>query len=185
MELLTNKEFDAKVQKRCAREEAGFTLIEAICAVAILTVGLIGTVAAITAALKYQQISRNVGEAKSIILAQIEEIHSLRDSRRLKFRQISNSPVPTNIVGARVVFTGFPTGFNDVYDLPGSDGVYGTVDDNTGTARPGFKKQIEITYPDINDENLKQITVTVQYPGPEGQVYTLNCVSFLNNDFKQ
>ncbi len=184
MEPLTSKKFAPDVKKRRENGEAGFTLIESIVAVAILTIGLIGTAAAITTAWRYQQISRNVTEAKSILLAQIEEIHSLRDSRRLRFRQIDNvSTLPTNIIGARVAFTGFLDGFQEIYNQPGPDGVFGTADD-TGTTRPGFKRQIQIVDP-AGDTNIKVITVTVQYPGPDGQVFTLNCVSFLNNDYKQ
>ena len=184
MEPLTSKKSIAEVQKRRRAGEAGFTLIESVIAVAILTIGLIGTAAAITTAWKYQRISRNVAEAKSILLAQIEEIHSLRDSRRLRFRQIDNvSTLPTNITGARVTFTGFLDGFQPVYDNPGTDGVFGTYDD-TGSPRVGFMRQIQIVDPP-GDTNFKQITVTVQYPGPDGLVYSLNCVSFLNNDFKQ
>lgn len=190
MEPFTNKEFNVAAEKRCAAGQAGFTLIESICAIAILTIGLIGTAAAISAAMKFTRIGRNVTDAKAIALSQIEQIHSLRDSRRLTFRQIANTGSVNN-AGSDLNFTGFTTGFVDIPDLPGADGIYGTADDPAPQPdKFGYRRETLITFaidtitlqplPD-----LKQIIVNVQYPGADGQTYQLSCTSYINNDLKQ
>lgn len=168
--------------------EAGFTLLEAICAITILTIGLISTAAAISSALKFSQISKNAGTAKSIVMSTIEQIHSLRDSRRLRFAQIRNqdSAAP-QLNPSDAAFSGFTnkTDFMPVAVFPGDDGVYGTPDDFTAEGQKfveGYTRNIVIDDP---VPNFKQITVTVRYPGANGQTYELNCVSYLNNDIKR
>lgn len=173
-------------ERQRSGKQAGFTLIECVCALAIITIGLVGTAAAIAGALKFTRISRNVTMAKTIALSQIEQIHSLRDSRRLTFKQIANVGAVDN-TGAQPTFAGFINGLKPMTDGPGTDGVIGTGDDTAAAATSpnrDFSRQIEITNPpDIN--NLKVITVTVQYPGADGRRYSLTCTSYLNNDLKQ
>lgn len=184
--LHINKEYQAENQVNRLQKQAGFTLIESVCALAIITIGLVGTAAAIAGALKFTRISRNVTVAKTIALSQIEQIHSLRDSRRLTFKQIANVGEVDN-TGAKPAFAGFVNGMNAMTDGPGTDGVIGTGDDAAaaaGSPIANFSRQIQITNaPDIN--NLKVITVTVQYPGADGNKYSLTCTSYLNNDLKQ
>ena len=181
----TKKELEANLREsRSASSAAGFMMIEAVCALAILTIGLLGTAVAITTALKFTRVSRNVSEAKTMALAQIEEIHALRDSRRLNFRQIANT-ADVNNTGSNINFTGFVTGFQQVADSPGADGVNGTADDPAPSASSSnalYSRETVITSPLVN---LKKIVVTVKYPGPDGLVYQLNCTSYINNDLKQ
>src|SRR6188472_351890 len=106
----------------------GFSLIEAVVAIFIMTVGLIGTAAALGYAIDYGSISRDVTGAKSIIFAQIEEIEALRNSRRLDFKQIANAGAVDN-TNAPATFSGFSTGFKELSLNPGPDGVNGTDDD--------------------------------------------------------
>ncbi len=186
MEPLMNKEFDLKVQKCRKAGEAGFTLIESICAIAILTIGLMGTAAAVSAAMKFTLMGRNVTKAKAIALAQIEQIHSLRDSRRLSFKQIANVGGVNN-VGSDLTFTGFTTGFQQVANAPGPDGIYGTADDLLPPLAGdfGYTRQVVIAFPSATIIDLKEIVVTVRYPGADGQTYQLSCTSYINNDLKQ
>jgi prepilin-type N-terminal cleavage/methylation domain-containing protein len=190
MEPFTNKELDVKVQKYRNNGQAGFTLIESICAIAILTVGLIGTAVAISDAMKFSRIGRNVNDAKAIALAEIEQIHSLRDSRRLTFRQIANAGAVNN-AGSDLIFAGFVTTFQQVADDPGLDGIFGTGDDLPSPPdKFGFTRRTLISFPTdpitmLPITDLKQIVVTVNYPGADGQTYTLSCTSYINNDLKQ
>lgn len=175
--------------------EAGFSLFEAIVAIFIITIGLIGTAAAITYALEFGAISQNVTKAKLLAVGSIEEIETLRNSKRLEFKQISNAGSVDN-TGSPTPFTGFLTNFNTVSVSPGPDGVHGTADDLTnwgpdkiyGTiddfndpslARGGYWRQVAIT--DLS-KTLKKIEIKIRYVGRAGKMGELTAVSYLNNE---
>ena len=67
----------SKPQKAKQLNEKGFSLLEAIVAILILTIGLMGAAGALTYSLQYSTTSKNVGNAKLIIVSTIEEIESL------------------------------------------------------------------------------------------------------------
>ena len=114
--------------KNLKQKQNGFTLIEAVIAIFVLSIALIGTAAALAYALEFTTLSRNVSDAKLVIVGSIEEIQSLRNSQRLDFKQIENvgNVDNTNVPN---VFGGFSVGFKDVSMNPGPDGVNGTDDD--------------------------------------------------------
>lgn len=183
-------------KKICEDAEAGFTLIEAVVALFVLTVGLVGTVAAIVYAIEFGRISRNVGGAKSVIVASIEGVETLRNAQRLNFKQIANVGGVDNTDSTNP-FDGFSVGFKPVSLAPGNDGVsgtnddlstaagadgkFGTADDATNPAlkRNGFERQITIT--DLSD-SLKRIEVKVKYIGREGKQGEITGVGYLNDD---
>lgn len=180
-----------------SKNEAGFTLVEAIIAIFVLTIGLIGTAAAITYALEFGSISRNVSSAKSVVVASIEEIETLRNARRLDFEQIANvGSVDNN--GSKNVFGGFSTGFRDVSTEPGADGVNGTDDDlisagadnvfgtpddfvNPGFINSGYQRQIAITN---LSPTVKRVEVRVRYFGSAGKMGEIGGVSYLNDEYR-
>ena len=181
--------------KNSNKAQDGFTLIEAVIAIFVLTIGLVGTAAAITFALQFTTLSRNVADAKLVIVGSIEEIESLRNSQRLDFKQIENVGSVNN-TGTPTVFNGFSVGFKDVSVNPGPDGVNGTNDDlrNAGAdgiygtgddfddaswKRTGYRRKITIT--NLSD-SLKKIEVKVQYFGTGGRVGELTGVCYLNDD---
>lgn len=170
-------------------------MIEAIVAVFVLTIGLVGTMAAIIYALEFGAISRNVGGAKSIIVAAIEEVETLRNAQRLNFRQIANVGKVDNSDSSNL-FGGFSTGFKELSTEPGPDGVngtdddlvvkgadgeYGTADDfvDTSLVRSGFTRQITITE---LSASLKKIEIKVKYLGRAGKQGEITGVSYLNDD---
>ena len=180
------------------KSDAGFTLIEAVIAIFVITIGLIGTAAAITYALEFGAISRNVTSAKSVIVATIEEVETLRNSRRLNFRQVANVGAVNN-TNSPNLFDGFSTGFKPVALSPGEDGVNGTDDDlidagvdgvfgtaddfeNAALIRSGYER--EITIRNLSD-TLKEIEIKVQYVGRAGKIGEITGVSYLNNEAKQ
>lgn len=181
--------------KNLKKSEDGFTLIEAVIAIFIVTIGLIGTAAAITYALEFSTISRNVTSAKSVIVASIEEIESLRNSRRLDFKQIANVGGVNN-TNTPSTFSGFSTGFKDVSINPGpdgvngtdddlrddgADGVYGTADDfdNQSLIRSGYRRQITIT---ALSDTLKKIEIKVKYMASNGKTGEIAGVCYLNDE---
>jgi prepilin-type N-terminal cleavage/methylation domain-containing protein len=187
---------DLKLLKTSRRiSEKGFTLVEVVAAIFIVTIGLMGTAAAITYALEFGAISRNVTSAKSVIISSIEEIETLRNARRLEFKQIANVGAVNN-AGTTNTFSGFSTGFQAVSKEPGRDGVNGTADDfiargadeifgtaddfnNPELARAGYRRRIEIT--NLSD-SIKEILITVQYVGRAGKVGEISGVCYLNDE---
>lgn len=170
-------------------------MIEAVVAILIITIGLIGTAAAITYALEFTTMSRNVSSAKLLIVASIEEIESLRNSRRLDFKQIANVGGVDN-TNTPNRFNGFSTGFKDVSIDPGPDGVngtdddlraagvdgtYGTADDfdNQALIRSGYRRQITIS---VLSDTLKKIEIKVRYMASNGKIGELTGVCYLNDE---
>lgn len=176
-----NKEVNIKQNSRT--REAGFTLVESIIAIAIISIGLIGTAAAISTALKFSRAGRVVTEAKAIALAQIEQIHSLRDSRRLNFRQINNvGPYLDNTL-AKVSFNGFENGFYHVSSTPGTDGIFGTSDDPASDPdKADFTRETVISNP---VPNFKKIVVKVKFRVNDNSFSEITAIGYLNNDLKQ
>ncbi len=185
------------VKRREQRQsEAGFTLIEAVVAILILTIGLVGTAAAITYALQFSIIGRNVTRAKFVVTASIEEIESLRNSRRLDFKQIANAGGVDN-TNSPNQFAGFSTGLqpvsknpgvdgvngtaDDLSVAPGGDGIYGTGDDvkDMSLSRTEYSREITV----INlSASLKKVVVRVQYQASGGHLGEITGVSYINDD---
>lgn len=191
---MSNKIQNLKTKNLKQRQD-GFTLIEAVIAIFVLSIALIGTAAALAYALEFTTLSRNVSDAKLVIVGSIEEIESLRNSQRLDFKQIENVGNVDN-TNVPTVFGGFSVGFKDVSVNPGPDGVNGTDDDlrnagvdgtygtgddfdDTGFIRTGYRRQITITN---LSNSLKKIEVKVQYFGTSGRVGELTGVCYLNDD---
>ena len=186
----------SKSQEKKSNEK-GFSLLEAVAAIFIITVGLIGTAAAITYALKFGAISRNVTNAKLIATGEIEEIDSLRNTRRLDFSQIANVKDVDNSNSVNT-FTGFTTDFQPISLNPGPDGVDGTADDlrdpgkdgkfgtgddfdNPALVRSGYQRQITIS--SLNT-SLKKVEIKIRYFSSGGNIGELTAVSYINDEVR-
>ncbi|MEO6589910.1 MAG: prepilin-type N-terminal cleavage/methylation domain-containing protein [Pyrinomonadaceae bacterium] len=177
---MSNKNIKTNGNPISNRNESGFTLIEAVFSILILTIGLVGTAAAITYALQYGAISRNVTKAKLMVVASFEEIESLRNSRRLDYKQLANIGGVDN-TGVVNTFTGFSVGFGVIPLNPGTDGVYGTADDiaDADVAKQGYSRQITIT---SISPTIKKVQVRVRYPGTGGTTGEITGVCYLNDE---
>ena len=159
--------------RRAAANEAGFSLLEAVVAISVLTVGLLGVAAAIAYSTATTGRTRDITQAKQIILSTLEQVSVLRDSERLTFAQIGNASSGN--------FTGFVSTYQQVSNDPGPDGIHATADDVATDDDPTndtFKRAVEVT--SLNP-NLKKIEVTVKYK-TGGFVGELSGVSYVNND---
>ncbi len=196
--MLNKQKIRSSIMKRNSNQQ-GFTLLEAVVAIFVLTIGLVGTAAAITFALEFSSISRNVTSGKLLIVSTIEEVESLRNSRRLDFAQIENVGSVDN-TGAENPFNGFSNGFKEVSTNPGPDGVNGTDDDliapgpdnvygtgddftDNSLARRGYARKISITNLP-GSTVLKKIEVQVQYPAASGKFGVITGVGYLNDEFR-
>jgi prepilin-type N-terminal cleavage/methylation domain-containing protein len=178
------------------RGEAGFTLIEVVVAMAVLLIALLGLVATMAHGLSMTKRLRDMSESKLTITAMLEQMETLRNTKRLTFGQIANTGQVDNI-GASQTFAGFPTGFKPISTAPGQDGIFGTADDlvtgpgpdgrygtsddvtNNSLAVPEYEREIVIS---TLGTNIKKIQVTLRYPGADGNRLSLVGISYLNND---
>lgn len=163
------------------RKQSGFTLVEAMISMAVVTIGLIGILASFAAALSSTGAVQYSTIARQKATETLESIYTERQTAELSFDKIQNISA-----GGPGIFVGGMVPLTD----PGPDGLDGTIDDVPAApiAVPGytgsqtgstpstqqisltsFQRQISII--DVN-ANLRQVNVTVQYPGPNGNAAT-------------
>jgi len=183
----TKSNHSSGTANRRRHSESGFSLLEMVVAMVILTIGLLGVASAIGYSLMVSNRGRGVTNSKMLVVSILEQMETLRNTRELSFEEISN----TQVSGS--TFTGFPynaSEFRPVSTVPGNDGVFGTADDlwgpsgtsdNTALARPGVTRQIKITeFP--GNRYLKKIEVTLRYTTGDGRKRDLVGISYLNDD---
>ena len=151
----------------------GFSLIETIVSMGVLTVGMLGTVGVLA-----RGMSHVAGSPGHVIAAQkaaeaIESVFSARDTRLLTWAQIRNVAGASGtdggvfLDGATALKTAGPDGLVNTADdgsveqveNPGPDGIIGTADDQIVVLN-GFTREIEIR--DVQPA-LRQIKVTIKY----------------------
>lgn len=185
-----------------AKAQAGFTMIEMVVAMMVLMVGLLGLASAVAYALAVTNGGRNVTNTKLLIVAVLEQMENLRNTKELAYCQISNAGA-SDLATCQTdndapVFNGFETGFKPVSKVPGPDGLFGTPDDlkvpgpdglygtpddtvDTTLARAGYEREVVIT---PLTTTLKKIVVTLKYPAGDGKTRTMKGISYLNDDAK-
>jgi prepilin-type N-terminal cleavage/methylation domain-containing protein len=185
--LASTQNRSSQINKTSRSPEAGFSLLEMLVAILVMTIALLGVASAISYALMASNRGRGVTNAKMLVVSILEQMETLRDTRALTFDEISNAQVSGS------TFTGFPyssTDFRPVSTVPGRDGVFGTADDlwgatgtadNLSLARPGVSRQILITTFPTNPF-IKKIQVTLRYQRGDGKQADLVGISYLNDD---
>ena len=176
------------------RSEDGFSLLEMVVAMTILTVGLLGVASAIGYAIVASNHGRSVTNTKLLAMSMLEQMETLRDTNNLTFGQIANVGQVNN-AGATKVFAGFQPGFQQVSINPGPDGIFGTADDlidagtdgifgtvddfiNPNFALVGVTRQVQIT---SLSAKLKKIQVAVGY-SVNGVTKQLLVTGYLNDN---
>ncbi len=179
---------------RTKDSSAGFTLLETVVAMVVLSTALLSVASAIGYALMVSNSGRGVTNTKLLVVSVLEQMETLRNNGQLTFGEIANTGQVDNSGGGG--FIGFPNDFNEVSTNPGPDGIFGTYDDlidpgldgNYGTAddytnmnlsRPGFTREIVIT---SLGPQLKRIQVTLRYSANGGVRKELVGVSYLNDN---
>lgn len=180
--------------------QRGFTLIETMIAIAIMSIGIFTLIAAFGAAINATRSAQEDLIARQKALEAMESIYTSRNTQQINFNQIANISVggiftdgPTQMLSAGpdgLVNTADDVNFPanapcpagpECIVLPGPDGVLGTADD-TAMSLGNFTRQIQINTVLEADgvtinPNLKQVVVTVTYTKAGWtipRVYTIN-----------
>lgn len=125
------------------KSESGFSYIDVMIAIVILTVGVLALLAGLSSAVVSARGQNQQMVAKQIATSTMESIMSVKetDPARLGWDAIGN--VGSNIVNSipRGIFL---SGFQTVMSDAGPDEVLGTIDDN-GTVVPLVQRRIIVT----------------------------------------
>jgi type II secretory pathway pseudopilin PulG len=155
-----------------ASSDQGFSLIETVVALGVLTTGVLGATAVLVAGMQNLSSSPSDVIVSEKATEAVESVFAARDSHRLSWSQIRN-------VADEGVFVDGPTDLT----TPGPDGLVNTEDDGgmeeidmqTRTQRlEGFTREIRIEdVPDTNGQ-LRSITVIITFQAwPAKRTYTL------------
>jgi len=152
------------------KNEAGFSLVETLFAIGILSVGAIGMAGVFGQGMKGATSSPNELIATQKAVEGIESVFSARDSKDLGWDQlknqnhggmIKNGPQDLRLAGADGIVNTYDDGMEPIESIrfPGPDQQLGTNDDVVSTLTD-FKREILIT--DLSVD-LRSITVTITY----------------------
>jgi prepilin-type N-terminal cleavage/methylation domain-containing protein len=182
-------------RKKTMRRQSGFTLIEAMISMVVLSVGVLSLAAVYAQGIFFAGLSQYDYIAEKKAEQAVEAMFTARDIRSLSWSQIQNvstggvfvdGPQPILLPGADgLVGTQTDAGSPDesVIIGPGPDGIFGTPDDQVVDLNPWMKRTIAITPVVIagaSEPNLRQVTVTVTYQiGTHQRSYTL--VSYISS----
>ncbi|MGA2416047.1 MAG: prepilin-type N-terminal cleavage/methylation domain-containing protein [Candidatus Sulfotelmatobacter sp.] len=172
-------------ENRKAKRQQGFTLVEVMIAIVIMTISTIGLMAVFGAAVGATQSAQEDLIARQKALEAMESIYTARNTAQISFAQIANLPTGQFVLGASPLLQAGPDGLvgtaDDVpfpangvcpagpecYPMPGPDGILGTADD-VPMSLSNFTRSITINNVLESDgvtinPNLKQIVVVVSY----------------------
>jgi prepilin-type N-terminal cleavage/methylation domain-containing protein len=180
--------------KRAVRKQSGFTLLEAMISIVVLSVGVLSLAAVYGQGIFYATAAQYDYIAEKKAEQAVEAMFTARDIKSLTWANIQNVstggvfldgpqamlvPGPDGLVGTQA-----DVGSADekIITGPGPDGILGTSDDVTIDLNPWMTRQIAITPVLVGgsaEPNLRQITVTITYQvGTKTKTYTL--VSYIS-----
>jgi len=189
-------------QRRPHNSQSGFTIIETMIAIAIMSIGILTVLAAFATAVGATQNAQENLIARQKTLEAMESIYTARNTQQITFSQIANTASggiftsgPTQLLAAGndgLVNTNDDVPFPakvpcaagpECIVLPGPDGILGTADDKA-MSLGNFTREIQISKVFeadgvTIDPNLKQITVIVTYTTGTSTVpraYTVNAL---------
>jgi prepilin-type N-terminal cleavage/methylation domain-containing protein len=178
-------------RRRCAAPgsaarggEAGFTLIEAMVAMSILSVALLSLAQAFYLGMQHMSTSSANLVAREKAREAVESVHTARDTRTITWAQIRNASSggvfldgaqPLNAAGADgLVNTADDAAAGvEAQRSPGLNGILGDADDVL-TPLSGFQRRIEIRELVPINPALRELVITIAYTvGPQRRTYTL------------
>lgn len=158
------------------KSAAGFSLIETVVAMGILTTGLMSLAGVYALGMKQMKASTPAVIAREKAREAVESVHSARDTGLLAWTKIRNVAQGGSFLpGAQPLATPGADGLVNTADdgsvenlrAPGADGILGNTDDVL-TPLTDYSREIQITDlmrdgTSIVNPNLRQITVIVRY----------------------
>lgn len=171
-------------------KQSGFTLIEAMISVLVLSFGVLSLAAVYAQGIFYANMSQMDYIAEKKAEAAMETIFTARDTKILTWNQICNK---TGVSGAsggvfedgpQPMIDAGPDGLIDTDDDnaaipdvvitgPGADKTLGTADDDKVSLNPWMTRTVTIV-PVAGETNLRQITVTIDFKvGKQHRTYSL------------
>lgn len=114
---------EAKLQAGGRRGEQGFTLVEVLISMFVLTVGLVSLLGVFAMAMAKTQTTQQDMIAKQIAQEAYEAVFTARETANIQWQQIQNS-------GTGQVPDGIFVGGLKSIKQPGTDGIMGTADDS-------------------------------------------------------
>jgi prepilin-type N-terminal cleavage/methylation domain-containing protein len=177
---------------RSVKRQKGFTLLETMIAMAVLSFGILSLVAVFTQGLKASSSSQIQFIAQAKAQEAMETIFTARDTHVLSWAQINNtSKGGVFIDGPQPMLAAGPDGLVGTADddtnnpntiivgPPGNDDIMTTSGDVTINLNPMMTRTIEFV-PVTGTPNLNQITVTVNYM-VQGQKGQFQLVCYISN----
>jgi Tfp pilus assembly protein PilV len=191
-------------EKTIQGQQAGFSLIEVMIAIVVMTIGLLSVVASIAAAVAATKSAQEDLIARQKALEVLESIYTARNSQQIPFKSINNvasggvflsgaQPLlcagPDGLVGTNddvscttVGGVTCPDGGAECMVMPGPDGILGGTGaaDDVIMSLGNFTRTITISHVllangTVND-NMMAVSVTVNYTkaGLPARSYTVN-----------
>ena len=193
--------FNPKIKTPHTGNDGGFSLVEVMIAIVVMSVGLLAVVGSIATALANTQAAQEDLVARHKALEALESIYTARNSQQVAFTAINNTgnggiflagaqPLncagPDGLVGTTddVACTTSggatcPNSGAECWVLPGPDGVLGTGDDVTYSLA-NFTRTITISQTLLSsgtvNDNMMAVSVSVSYTkdGLPARTYTVN-----------
>ncbi|HUJ95490.1 MAG TPA: type IV pilus modification protein PilV [Terriglobales bacterium] len=167
------------------RNQCGFTLLEVLISMVVITIGLVSLLAVFATAMAATQDAQEDMIAKQLASEAMESIVTARDSAQITWAQINNvsnggifvdGVAPINLPGADglVGTADDAVAGPEILTLPGPDGIVGTADDQQ-LSLANFSRTIAIT-PVISGgattPDLRTVTITISYITPHFKATT-------------
>ncbi len=163
-----------KRPRRISLHPAGFTLLEAMISIVILSFGVLSLSVVYAQGVMYASLTQYDYIAEKKAEEAVETIFTARDTKVLTWAQIQNvstggvfidapqpllDPGPDGLVGTADDNAALP---DSIIIGPGPDGILGTSDDVVVNLNPWMTRTISIA-PVTGEANLRQITITINY----------------------
>jgi Tfp pilus assembly protein PilV len=169
-------------------KQQGFALLETLIAIVVLMIGLLAVLATFAMAVGNTTSVQNDSIARQKAAEAVESIYTARQTGQITFDNIQNIGAGGGmfLVGFTSMTDAGPDGLDNTGDdvpavpirLPGRSGVIKNTTEDVLIDLSYFTRQVQIANVPGNP-NIRQITVSVRYPVPQGWYKTYQLQSLI------